>query len=438
MRHFLRAALFAIILSLSLSPVVQAQTSVGYQDPADNSNLLDYRLPNWSYRTWNADFGFNGGGSDSRRGGDVIASNANAFNLGSDYFQAWESEQRYFDIAIDLGGNYRRSHRSTPATELKSRDLDGSYALGGEIIRYLGDGPFSLRLDAATRRTYSERINAVRLGDIWEDNEDYVREAKHRIFGGLGWGRLRNVEPILRAQRLSERLVALGRQPLASAQMQEVAAVWAQNSGYFRVYDRFGRHFWDDVLTPMLDPANPLTAYEMLYLMDVFEEQLGDRYQGLEVLVEYGYTGSTGDGGIFAADFRSRTPRIGVAFFHNLSLTQQVHASGRYAYAWTNADDRARDNGYVDVTLEHLWNLTDRYRLDTSFKYRGMSEIQGELRGHRGSLGSVFNVFLEDQLSLQASVQTSYQWSEQVEDVDQNWRWTYGVGLVYHLDRAIF
>ncbi len=56
MRHYLRAALFVAAFSLSLPVLVQAQTSIGYGDPTDITNLLEYRLPDWSYRVWDADF----------------------------------------------------------------------------------------------------------------------------------------------------------------------------------------------------------------------------------------------------------------------------------------------------------------------------------------------------------------------------------------------
>ncbi len=434
MKHFL---LTAFILA-SLPLCAGAQTSIGYSDPADVSTLLDYRLPDWSYRVWDADFRFSGGGNDSRNLGNQTFGNTTSLLLGSNYFQAWESEQRYWSINADVDGQYRRSHSGTPYDERQGHDLGGAYRWDGTVNQFLGDGPFSVKMTGGTGRSYVEKIYETRHLEDWEESNVYDRDSHQRISGGLAWGRVRNVEPMLRAQRLSERLIALGRPPLATAQLHEIAAVWSQQSGYFNVYDRYGRFFWEEVLTPMLDPDNPLTAYEILYLMDAIREQLGTRRQGVEITVDGAYTGSSGTGPLGQSNYRTRLTRLSLDVYRNLSLTQQVRLSGDYSYTWTNSNDIGRDRGSVNLRVAHLWNLTDRFRLDTAFAYDGDSDIQHETRNQRGSLGSSFNIYLEDQLSLNASMWGAYNWVERAEDVNQSWNWTYGIGLVYHLDRAIF
>ncbi|MDX2472594.1 MAG: hypothetical protein QNL91_02705 [Candidatus Krumholzibacteria bacterium] len=438
MRHFLCAALFVSIFSFALPVLVQAQTSIGYGNPTDIANLLEYRLPDWSYRVWDAEFSFGGRGNDRRAGGDVNFGNSTSLLLGSDYFQAWESEKRHLSLRGDVGGKYRRNHDGTPTREQQSRELSGQYGLDGRLQRYLAEGPFSVSVRAESRRGYTERLRSQRIVDDWEDDDSYYRSNRHTAHAGLGWGRVRNVEPVLRAQRLSERLVALGRAPLLAAQVQEIAAVWAQQSGYFSVYDRYERHFWDEVLTPMLDPANPLTAYEILYLMEVMREDLTGRRQGMELLAEVGYSESHSDGSLQEQNLRARTPRLAFSASRNLSLTQQIELLAAYVYSWSNSNDNSRDYGYATLEVAHLWNLTDRYRLDTSARYRGGSEIQREYREQQGALSSSFSIYLEDQLSLNVNAMASFQWTDLDDRVAQTWNWTYGVGLVYHLDRAIF
>lgn len=434
MRYFLLTALFLT----SLPHWAGAQTSIGYSDPADVSTLLDYRLPDWSYRTWDADFRFSGNGNDSRRAGAEHFGNSSMLLLGSNYFQAWENEQNQWSITADVDGRYSRSHAGSPDRESQNHDLIGDFDWAGDLKHYLGAGPFSIRLNASSGRSYVERVRSNRVGDIWTDFNTYDRQYRNQAIAGLGWGRVRNVEPMLRAQRLSERLVALGRPPLKTAQLHEVAAAWSQLPGYLDVYDRYGRHFWDDVLTPMIDLANPLSAYEVLYLMDSMRENLGTRRQGVEVATEVVYTEQSRDGSIGDHSTRTRMPRLSVSAYRNLSLSQQIHLTARYAYVWANSNERTNDRGSADVTLAHLWNLTDRYLLETALDYRGSSEIQQNVDQQRASLGTNFHIFLEDQLSLYVNANATYNWDKWGDRENLAWNWSYGVGLLYHLDRAIF
>jgi hypothetical protein len=131
-------------------------------------------------------------------------------------------------------------------------------------------------------------------------------------------------------------------------------------------------------------------------------------------------------------------PRLAFSAYRNLSLTQQIELLASYKYAWVNSNESSHDYGYASLELAHLWNLADRYRLETSARYRGDTQIQQEYRGQQGSLFSSFHIYLEDQLSLNVNAMASFRWSDQKDRVVQSWNWTYGIGLVYHLDRAIF
>ncbi len=71
MRH---GYFFSLILILNLVTVLlptpaQCQTSTGYTTPDDITDLLEYRLPDWSYRLWDADFNLNGQSQESRQSG---------------------------------------------------------------------------------------------------------------------------------------------------------------------------------------------------------------------------------------------------------------------------------------------------------------------------------------------------------------------------------
>ena len=46
-----------ILILAALMQPTSAQTSLGFENPGDTTNILEYRLPDWGYRTWDLGFG---------------------------------------------------------------------------------------------------------------------------------------------------------------------------------------------------------------------------------------------------------------------------------------------------------------------------------------------------------------------------------------------
>jgi hypothetical protein len=233
---------FLILLILS-KPAMRpdapaAQTSVGFAEPQDISTLLDYRLPDWSYRAWDVSFDLNGRASEGRDGGSPMVSNQFASGLDTGYFQAWESEVRDLSLNAGIDGHCSRSHDGRFDQELSGHYLDGALHGSVDWVRYLGGGPFSFNAGGSGSRSYAETARFSRQGGLTDDYDQYARRSGLRVETGLGWGRVRNVVPLVRAQRLSERLVALRRPALTPLQVQRVAQVLAQEYGYRSAFDR--------------------------------------------------------------------------------------------------------------------------------------------------------------------------------------------------------
>mgnify|MGYP000337876300 CR=1 FL=1 len=110
-----------------------------------------------------------------------------------------------------------------------------------------------MRANGSYTRSYVESIRENTVDGETTETGSYNRGNSLYVTVGVGLGRARNVAPLIRAQRLSERLKAIGRAPLSPAEIQEVARVLATEHGYRAVYERPDRSFWQDVLMPMLD-----------------------------------------------------------------------------------------------------------------------------------------------------------------------------------------
>lgn len=429
-----------------------AQTSLGFADPKDTTNLLEYRLPDWGYRTWDLEFDLYGGGRD-RYSGDRDQNLDNYFNTGlkSDFNLYRESELRTTNVYADILGTFARSQFASSTDARYTRQMEGTFSGGGILNEYLGGGPFSLDARGYFRLNYSESHHEDNYGQGPQEYQYFGRSKSYRVGLGAGWGRVRDVTPLIRAQRLSERLTALGRSSLSPTQVQKIARVLATEQGYRFVFDRPGKSFWRDVLEPMLDPNHPLSPYEIFYLRDVMDENVGTRGQGTKLGVFYEYWDTRRSSGNW--DYRgiSRWPYLNFLWVTNPTLNHQWTLQAGVSYYQSSGGDRRNENVKGQLNLTYLWTIADRYRWDINLDFTSYynddyeSGSQAIRRSLDSRLGSTFLVFMENSLALRLSasvtnLQESNGESIWIEDPGYNriWRWSYGIGFEYYLDRVLY
>lgn len=320
-------ALTAAVLCLCLPAL--AQTSIGFEDPDDTATLLEYRLPDWGWRTWDATFDLGGAANESYAGDDDRdVNNRFSTRLGTRFEINRESERRDWRTNGTASGGYQRSHDGSTTAERSSRSLNSFLSLSGDLREYLGGGPFFVRVGGRLSHRYNESITEQRRPEGIPESRRYGRAESLGARAGFGVGRVRDVTPLIRAQRLSERLVALGRPALTRDQVLAIASVLATEQGYRTVFERPDRSFWRDTLEPMLDPANPLSPYEIFYLRDVLSEDVGPRTQGAWIQVVANFDESRASSGGQESVSPRRSAGLVASWDHNLNLNHQLRASG--------------------------------------------------------------------------------------------------------------
>ncbi len=410
-----------------------AQSSIGFAEPDDVEALLEYRLPTWSYRICTVNGSLQGSGRDRDNSGEREIGNRFSTFLSSHFTWRRMSETDERDLAIAGYGHYSRYNSEYGSRSSTGHALDGTASLAAGIRRFLSPGGAWGGVSISSTHSYHEDVDEFDKSSL-PGHDDGYRYYMCSAEATAGIGRVRDVTPIIRAQRISERLHALGRPEMTGSQIRRVAAVLAQEGVYRTVFDRSEKNFWRDLLGPILDGQEPLTPYEVLYLRDVMVETLGTREQGREFGLVTSYRVSPG----------SDTYDIGVfaSWAHNLSLTQQLSAEAYATYRRFDYGDGGREHARLLLRLGHLWMIADRYDLRTSLSYdndRYLPDEWANRQDHFVRLEPEFRIYIEDSLALVTTAMLDYS-SMRIRDesmLRHGWQWSYGISLEYALDRVL-
>jgi hypothetical protein len=422
----------------------QLPPSTGFANPDDISVLLDYRLPHWWSRVWTANVDLDGRALSSRSNTGMWAEeNSTNLDLGTNARWEVEGELTHGYFEASMGGNGERAHLGSPSMDRREHSGHSFATFRGGWRRYFTNR-WSVTGGGGGSWSYDERIRE----DVDEETRDFSRSYATYAFVGVNYGRMRNVTPAIRAARLNERLVALGRAPLATADVLRVAEGLTRQSAYSSVFGRPDRRFWADVLSPVT-ARDGLSPFETYYLAEVLQENVGDRYEGWEIDgsvridYEHGMQLESDQEGWTAA------PWLAAWWSHNLSLEHQLSANGsvrlqRRDYSNIFFSEATQfDGATAFLQLRYLWALTDRCLWTTTLDAnRDYEEIErDDLRTIRRQLDAQLStacaIYIEDRLSLRHSVSCRY--AELGYDGGQSIQRTFNYQLVlsYDLDNTL-
>lgn len=457
MRSSYRKAVFCLVLVL---PVLQPQPCsaqldgatllekdvVGYADPQDDTSIFDYRLPSWGYWTYDVTGAFNGRGSNRSSESLQVDDDQLLFDLGGRSRRYFESEDDQLTFDLELNGSYTRENSSTAEDDTTS----GS----AKRRNYLTD----LRLDVDWYHYFAPQLawtlgggTDLRYWELVRDTDEVAntridRTAAFRARVGLSVGRLREVTPVLRAERIAERFVALGRPRPSRGQVLILARQIAQRTGYQQSFERPNKFFGPAVLAELVAEAD-LTPFEVLYLLEALDEPLARREEGLRLDTRVALSRRTGDE---LEDESGTEIRVLLNWSHNLSLVHQLSALAGVSSTERHSTEAIAPN--ADRTQEqwtlrgqHLWEIADRFTLISSARYeKQTSEIDGtsDSATNQVAFSTQAHYFVEDHLSLRpsfgwsrTSLDASFMGVDDDEVVSKGWQ--VGVSIAYVRDRLL-
>lgn len=333
--------------------------------------MLDYRLPVWGYTNFYIDFSLDGNINRTylEQAEHISTNNEFAIQLAPVYYRFYESESRRsnysfrstIDYFLDKSNGFQDEKESATNYNLeftinlnKKFYLDNSdYFLRGELL-----GNFDqARTDLAGNQNNS-------FYGQW----DSARSFETALSFGVGFGRIRSVNPVIRSLRLGERLNALDvGQSMNEQDYISAAEHFTKFNGYQNRYDRPEKYFWGDmneIISPNLAALNP---FDLLYLTDTTLETIGSRQEGWEIQAIFSldysarYTeDETLESGSDLSESTVFNPSVSGSWRKNLSLKHQLGLSANIQSLIPLDDDGGSNSTLGMVTGSWLYTITDR------------------------------------------------------------------------------
>lgn len=239
----MRKLLLGIIVCLCLPFQTFGRESVGFSDPDNIQPLLYYRLPEWGYTNFSMDFSTDGlfekenGTIENTTETDNQYSGRRAPTL----LHLKESEARMSRYRISSSIRYDFRDRNSFTTNDNRRDelrISANWAFNEKF--YINDSDYFFTGNFyGNYNQETDWDNEISESTTEVDEKMISRFFSPAISIGIGYGRLRNVNPVIRSLRLNERLQKLNSsESLNIEDVMRAADQFTRLNGYQQSYDR--------------------------------------------------------------------------------------------------------------------------------------------------------------------------------------------------------
>ena len=446
---------FILVLFVCSTTSIISQTTVGFKHPQKIAPILSYRLPKWGYSTFSFNLGSHGNNIMYKYNLQErnLKSYAYNFSFASGFESYKESENSIMKFVIHPSASYNANKNKTEfldSSKIDRIEKQQEYTLKSRLQfnwdrYYYGDRYFifggefySSYHESQSKLTEWSSANLSR--NALSDRKIIKRYYTWNSKIGIGYGRVRNVTPLIRALRLQERYATIkDNATFTDNEIQLVAQEIAKKSGYALVYDRYDKYFWNNILDKV-EAISELAPFEVFYLADVLRENMGARFEGWDV-----------SSGFLINGTKKVDTKIGVflqgQWYKNLSLENQLSIAGYGNYAkYIDENISRKAIGNFEIGLKHLWAISDRILWETGLnsgltiqKIAGYpSDNSMWYEDYHLSFVSSFTYYIENNLYLR--FESRYLWDKYDKKLTNNYfqsRFNYTLGITYYLDRKL-
>lgn len=458
----------SIIIAIIPFSLILAQST----DPGIFSK---YKNNNSGYDIWSisGNFQSNLNTSGSNETGELLSSPriyrdaTNLFNteMDSKYYYLRQSDDSYLFFSPSLSySNENRGYSSSSGTnKYKTQINDQNSNLGLDLNWRYYDSPDLHSLFFGVNPSIQFQFNQDKQSGLQNNvtNSDLFRmrndhSADLNVF--VGFGRLRNVTPVVQAIRMSERMLLTGsaNSGLTETQILNLAEKIQQVSVFNTVFDRSSKFFRTSLFEGLVsNEGRDLTTYQKEFLMDVFYETRVARYEGYEfqIGVHSEYSNQ------FSRNYNRSSKSSSTIESHLLGPFIKTQAAGSFSLntGWRVYGEFT--NGFALSTLgstnqqyktvaggEIFYELNDEWVISFSenYYYVHLNFKPGNFDNHSyyggNKVSGLLKYYIEDKLSISAQLDYSStnqtQKSDNLYQQDQFYdRMNFRTGLTYYIFR---
>lgn len=456
MKHSILLFLFFFILSFQLKAqnygLGNADPSVfsGYKLPETNLKSI-YFTTQLNYGTQKSDY--SNVNSYTTSSGSSIYKRFTSY-LSPTFYMLKENDDRVLNLTAYINGgyaNYYNKHHSTQLTQynppvfIYNYSKQVSFDLNLDVISNYRNYFTSSDLFYSLGTDLNARITDTKIDDRQGKSYNGTKAQDYYFTLGIGWGRLRNVTPVVSAIRFQERLkqINLLNNDLNANTIELLAQQFSKQGYYSQVYNRDTKYFWQDIEKTLSGSGvslSGLNIYGSNYLMESLDEIRFNRYEGIIAGLNFQLN--------YENNFHSEFPSIDEQFFtlanvfvefgHQLNLNSQLR--GRLSLSGgpnITKNSEVKQKYSVETFIGYYYELTDRVVTSITDNFNlSYENRESQSRSLHNELNLNVDYFIEDQLSLNASYNLYYSEGKYTGQKKINNNNNVSLGLTYYIDRA--
>ncbi len=379
------------------------------------------------------------------------------YSLSPQYYLLKESESRYLSINATANGNYSSSRNSSEGPSPYSlnqytKDYNGELKISAnEVYRdyWQDDAAFYSVGSNASLDIYGNHDD-MPVSD--STRRDLYTDTKSQIYGisfGIGWGKMRNVTPVVSAIRFQQRLKQLNllNKDLSESTIEDLAQQFYREGYFSDVHVRPDKFFWQDVQKTLSRDGVSLAGlnqYADSYIREVPNELRFMRNEGIVggIDIIMSYTNSYGRNA-YPYGTEEQFLAQGNAYLqysHQLDLNSQFNFNISLSGGPNlSRNPQLRQAYAVNADAGYDYELTDRlvFSLDEALKL-AFNNSTNSNRNLQNAVNAAATYFVEDNISLTAS----YSWNYSDYEAYSYWGNITNVShvvvaLTYYVDRGL-
>ena len=362
---------------------------------------------------------------------DIFPKNTNNSSLSSQfnysltptYYLLKQNDDKWLTISSSLGGNLKYSYQDqknqdTTFSQTKDNVYDLSLNLQGSYGRYLSPGNLFYTIGSNINVDIYTEYNNIFLFNNHYNNYIGKKSQHYNLYFGIGWGKIRDVTPVVSAIRFQERLkqINLLNNDLSNNTIEELSEQFSKKDYYTAIHDRPDKFFWQDIGKTLMNDGitlSGLNEYGSYYLSEVLNEVRLRRNEGittgLNITADYNNNVLPASGYINPEQF-NLLANVYFNLSHQLNLNSQV----RFNLSLSGGPNVIK-NSYnrqqylIQSTLGYDYEITDKIVTSVSDEfYYSLNNYNYQAINLSNYLNINVNYFLEDNYSLGVGYQFGY------------------------------